>query len=173
MRMKFAYRKICKFGPALMVAALIVLAVLNLMNKGRADRLEADNAILARKLEQAQAEFSQRTQQEKQSGAVPGSPPASPIELFSWDIQAMQKKGLKDPGNDIVSDLKQNGKLIPYQPSMGGTMNFYDQSKIWILTGKWVLAYFEDGHNGGYVLLEYEVKAGGKIAWKIVTSYLA
>ena len=85
----------------------------------------------------------------------------------------MQKKGLKDPANDIVSDLKQNGKLIPYQPSMGGTMNFYDQSKIWILTGKWVLAYFEDGHNGGYVLLEYEVKAGGKIAWKIVTSYLA
>ena len=160
--MNIAYRKICKLGPALMGAALIVLAVLNLMNKGRIDRLEADNAILARKLEQAQ-----------QNGTVPGSPPASPIELFSWDIQAMQKKGLKDPVNDIVSDLKQNGKLIPYQPSMGGTMNFYDAGKIWILTGKWVLAYFEDGHNGGYFLLEYEVRAGGKITWKILTSYLA
>ena len=160
--MNLAYRKICKLGPALMGAALIVLAVLNLMNKGRADRLEADNTILAQKLEQAQP-----------SGAIPGSPPASPIELFSWDIRAMQKKGLKDPVNDIVSDLKQNGKLIPYQPSMGGTMNFYDAGKIWILTGKWVLAYFEDGHNGGYVLLEYEVKAGGKITWKILASYLA
>jgi len=160
--MKFAYREICKFGPALMGAALIVLAVFNLMNKGRVDRLKADNAILAQKLEQAQ-----------RNSNVPSSPPAGTIELFSWDIQAMQKKGLKDPVNDIVSDLKQNGKLIPYRPSMGGTMNFYDRSKIWILTNKWVLAYFEDGHNGGYVLLEYEVAPGGKIIWKILASYIA
>ena len=160
--MKFAYREIYKVSIAPMVAALIVLAILNLMNKSRVDRLEADNTILARKLEQAQ-----------QNGTVPGNPPASPIELFSWDIRAMQKKGLKDPVNDIVSDLKQNGKLIPYQPSMGGTMNFYDAGKIWILTGKWVLAYFEDGHNGGYVLLEYEVAADGKIIWKILASYIA
>ena len=171
--MKFAYREIYKLGPALMGAALIVLTVLNLMNKGRVDRLKADNTILAQKLEQAHAGLAQKTQQAQPSSAVPGSPPASPIELFSWDIRAMQKKGLKDPVNDIVSDLKQNGKLIPYQPSMGGTMNFYDTGKIWILTNKWVLAYFEDGHNGGYVLLEYEVAPGGKIIWKILASYIA
>jgi hypothetical protein len=162
MRMKFTYREIYKLGPALMGVALIVLAVLNLMNKGRVDRLEADNMILAQKLGQAQP-----------SSTIPGSPPASPIELFSWDIRAMQKKGLKDPVNDIVSDLKQNGKLIPYRPSMGGTMNFYDAGNIWILTGKWVLAYFEDGHNGGYILLEYEIAPGGKIIWKVLASYIA
>jgi len=171
--MKLAYREICKFGSALMVAVLIVLAVFNLINKGQADRLEADNAILAQKLEQAHAELAQRTQQAQPGEAFTGSPPESPIELFSWDIRAMQKKGLKDPANDIVSDLQQNGKLIPHQPSMGGTMNFYDAGKIRVLTGKWVLAYFEDGHNGGYVLLEYEVKPGGKITWKILASYLA
>ena len=173
MRMKFAYREIYKVAIALMGAVLIVLAIFNLINKGQADRLEADNAILVQKLEQAGAELARRTQQEKLSSAVPESPPASPIELFSWDIRAMQKKGLKDPVNDTVSDLKQNGKLIPYQPSMGGKMNFYDAGRIWILTGKWVLAYFEDGHNGGYLLLEYEVAPGGKIIWKILASYMA
>lgn len=171
--MKFAWREICKHGPALMGVALIVLAVLNLMNKGRVDHLEADNAILAQKLEQAGAELARRIQQAEQNLAGPGSPPTNPIELFSWDIRAMQKKGLKNPVNDIVSDLKQNGKLIPYKPSMGGTMNFYDRSKIWILTGKWVFAYFEDGHNAGYVLLEYEVAPGGKFIWKILVSYIA
>ncbi len=52
-------------------------------------------------------------------------------------------------------------------------MNFYSESQIWILTEKWVLAYFEDGHNGGYLLLEYEVTKDGKIKWKTVASYIA
>ena len=145
-----------------MVATVVVPAVFNLINKKQADRLEADNAILVQKLLQAQ-----------QAGTAAGGPPAGHLEIFDWDIKAMQKKGLKDPVNDIVSDLKQNGRLIPYKPTMGGTMNFYDSGKIWLLTGKWVFAYFENGHNGGYALLEYEVAPGGKISWKIIASYLA
>ena len=171
--MKFAYREIYKLSPALMAAALIMLVVLNLMSKGRINHLMADNAIIAEKLEQAHAKLDQETQRAQRNGTVPGNPPANPIELFSWDIRKMQKKGMKDPVNDIVTDLKQHGELIPYQPSMGGKMNFYDAGKIWILTGKWVFAYFEDGHNGGYILLEYDITPGGKIIWKVLASYLA
>jgi hypothetical protein len=52
-------------------------------------------------------------------------------------------------------------------------MNFYDDSKIWVLTKKWVLAYFEDGHIAGYLLLKYEVTESGKINWKTLASYIA
>jgi len=171
--MESAKGKIYQLGPALFIVALIALAVFNLMNKGRADRMQAENMLLASKLEQAGAELAKKTQQDSQGAGAAGGPPASTIELFSWDIRAMQKKGLKDPVDDIVSDLKQHGEIIPFKATMGGTMNFYDRSKIWILTNRWVLAYFEDGHNGGYLLLEYQIAPGGKIIWKILASYLA
>jgi hypothetical protein len=168
--MKFGRREI---GTALMVAALIVLTVINLKSSSRNRHLVAENAILARKLKQAQVRFDQAAENAQQNDAIAGGTPASPIELFSWDIKALRTKGLKDPVNNIVSDLKRNAELIPYPPRVGGRMNFYDAGKIWILAGRWVFAYFEDGHNGGYMLLEYQVAAGGKIIWKVLASYLA
>jgi len=171
--MESAKLKIHQTGLALSIVALIVLVVFNLMNKGRADRMEAEKILLVRKLEQAGEQLARKTQQDNQGAGFTGGPPTSTIELFSWDIRAMQKKGLKDPVNDIISDLKQHRELIPFGATMGGIMNFYDSSKIWILTNKWVLAYFEDGHKGGYLLLEYEVAAGGKFIWKVLASYLA
>ena len=171
--MEAAKLKIHQIGLALSFVALILLGIFNLMNKGRADRLEAENMLLAQKLEQAGEQLARKTQQESQDSVAAGGPPTSTIELFSWDIRALQKKGLKDPVNDIVSDLKQHRELIPFEATMGGTMNFYDSSKIWILTGRWVFAYCEDGHKGGYLLLEYEVAPGGKIIWKVLASYPA
>ena len=168
--MKFGHREI---GTALMVSVLIVLTVVNLKSSSRNRRLVAENAILVRKLEQAQVRFDQAAEDAQQSETVAAITPTSSIELFSWDIKALQTKGLKDPVNNIVSDLKRHAELIPYQPRVGGRMNFYDTEKIWILAGRWVFAYFEDGHNGGYILLEYQVAAGGKIIWKVLASYLA
>jgi len=148
--MKFAIREVCPYGFAVTSVALVVLAISYLNSNSRVERLRIDNLKLSEQLEQV------------------GS-----IELFSWDVNAMKKKGLKDPASDIVSDLRQHRELIPHVGSMGGTMNFFDKSKIWVLTGKWVFAYFEDGHNGGYILLEYEVRDGGAIVWKTVASYVA
>jgi len=171
--MEAAKLKIHQIGLALSFVTLILLGIFNLMNKSRADRMEAEKILLVRKLEQAGEQLARKTQQENQHADFTVGPTASPIELFSWDIRAMQKKGLKDPVNDIVSDLKQHREIIPFEATMGGTMNFYDRSKIRILTNKWVLAYVEDGHKGGYVLLEYQIAPGGKIIWKILASYLA
>lgn len=147
--MKSAFREVCPYGFAFTGIALVVLAVLSFNGSSRIERLENENQKLREQLGWT-----------------------SPVELFSWDIEAMKKKGLADPANDVVSDLRQHKDLIPYAGSMGGTMSFFDKSKIWVLTGKWVFAYFEDGHNGGYVLLEYEVRDGGEIVWKTVASYV-
>lgn len=91
------------------------------------------------------------------------------IYLYRNDIENMKKRGLTDPVEDIISDLGKHRDLIPYKGILGGTMDFYGRN-IWILTNKWVLANFEDGHTVGYMLLEYSVTDNGKITWKRISA---
>ncbi len=153
--MKILWRPVLQYALIVTSVASAVLIVNNARYKRLIERLERNNTQLIEQLEQAH------------------KVPAAAIELFGWDIQAMKKKGLNDPANQIIADLKQHRELIPYKGILGGTMSFYDDGKIWLLTNKWVLAYFEDGHVAGYLLLEYEVTRDGKIAWKTIASYLA
>ena len=153
--MRTASRPVLYYALIVTSVALAVLVVNNSRYKHQLERLQSNNARLIEQLDQGH------------------KTPAAAIELPAWDIEAMKKKGLKDPAADIIADLKQHRELIPYKGVLGGTMNFYDDSKIWILTKRWVLAYFEDGHIAGYLLLEYEVVQGGSIAWKTIASYLA
>jgi ABC-type microcin C transport system permease subunit YejB len=92
------------------------------------------------------------------------------IYLYSNDIKDMKEKGLSNPVQDIISNLMKHNELIPYKGVLGGTMRFYEKEII-ILTNKWVLAYFEDGHIGGYLLLEYDISNDGKINWKRIASH--
>jgi hypothetical protein len=92
------------------------------------------------------------------------------IYLYSNDIKDMKEKGLSNPVQDIISNLMKHNELIPYKGVLGGTMRFYEK-EIRILTNKWVLAYFEDGHIGGYLLLEYDISNDGKINWKRIASH--
>jgi len=92
--------------------------------------------------------------------------------LRDWEIERFKQKGLKDPQKDIIADLAKHSELIPYEGVLGGTMGFYFPERIWLLTEKWALAYFEDGHIPGYMLLKYEVSDNGEISWKVVASYL-
>ncbi len=92
--------------------------------------------------------------------------------LNRWDLEKFQRRGLKDPLKEIVADLQNHPELIPYKGIQGGRMGFYFADMIWVLNKKWVLAYFEDGHIGGWMLLEFKVSQGGKISWRVLESYL-
>jgi hypothetical protein len=92
--------------------------------------------------------------------------------LRSCDIANLQKNGLFDPEEELIADLMQHSELIPYAGVMGGTMGFYSQKDIHILSSRWVLAAFEDGHIGGHMLLEYRLDPGGKIRWRVLSAYL-
>jgi len=83
----------------------------------------------------------------------------------------LKEKGLKDPINDLKLDLIKHPELISEEPVLGGTMGFYEDS-IQIITKRWVLASFEDGHIGGHILLEYTVSDEGVISWQVIDSYL-
>jgi hypothetical protein len=92
--------------------------------------------------------------------------------LRNWDIAHLKKDGLSNPEEDLIADLMRHRELIPYAGVMGGTMGFYSPKDIHILSPRWVLAAFEDGHIGGKMLLEYSVSPGGKVYWKVISAYL-
>ena len=84
---------------------------------------------------------------------------------------ALKDKGFTGQLKDIVSDLKTHTELIPYKGILGGTMGFYGDNDIHVLTNRWVFAYFEDGHSSGYMLLKYDIN-NASITWKVIDSYL-
>mgnify|MGYP006864899488 FL=1 len=99
---------------------------------------------------------------------------ARPIELTKWQLDHLREKGLKDPLVDLARDLRAHPELIPRNPAPqgGGGFGFYDPEGIHLLTTRWVLAYFEDGHVSGHMILEFSVGDSGQIAWKVLASVL-
>jgi len=91
-------------------------------------------------------------------------------ELSKYHISSLKKKGLQNPEYDLKSDLLRHSELIPYDPVLGGKMSFFDENSIRLIHGI-AFAYFEDGHIGGYMLLEYDVEPKGQINWKVLYAY--
>ena len=88
--------------------------------------------------------------------------------LSEADVSRLEKKGLQNPELDLKNDLLKKPNLIPAKGTAGGTMAFRD---IRILNDRYALAYFEDGHNGGNMLLKYTV-SNGAVSWKVLDSYI-
>ena len=90
-------------------------------------------------------------------------------QLSASEIKRLNSKGLKNPEIELKQDLKANEKnLLNLKGSVGGTMTIRE---VRILNDRHALAYFEDGHNGGYVLLRYLVKPANRISWTVLDSY--
>ena len=84
--------------------------------------------------------------------------------LSQGDIQQLQQAGLQNPETDLMNDLnRKQAQLIPAEGSLGGAMSIRDSR---ILNDRYALAYYEDGHNGGYLLLKYQGN-NGNINWKV------
>lgn len=146
----FRGRYFWMFFSAILVATIIGFSFYCVRLRDRLTKMEAEREVLL-----AQPE------------AFPG-----PSFLTRWDRAQLERHGIANPEADLTSDLMQHRELIPYEGVMGGTMGFYAKRDIHILSSRWVLAAFEDGHIGGHMLLEYRVDPGGKIIWKVIEAYL-
>jgi hypothetical protein len=80
-------------------------------------------------------------------------------------------ESINDPISYLKKDLIKRNDLIPYTGVLGGTMGFYDENSIHVLNYKWIYAYFEDGHIGGEILLEYNILEDGRINWKVIDAF--
>lgn len=83
-------------------------------------------------------------------------------------IQKLGFTGFNGEIEDIENDLRMHPELIPYPGVLGGTMGY---AGIRVLSDKWVLAYYEDGHIDGYMMVSYKWNGSG-FQWKLVDSYL-
>ena len=82
-------------------------------------------------------------------------------------VQQLKMKGFN--AEDVIADLRKHNELIPYEGILGGKMVFLGDA--YVISDKWVVTAFEDGHTGGDMLLGYDLN-NGTISWKIIDSYL-
>ncbi|MCG5500146.1 hypothetical protein [Ectothiorhodospira lacustris] len=92
------------------------------------------------------------------------------LGLTQGQIRHLQRLGLNDPRVRLVEDLAGQPELIRHAAVHGGRMHFVPD-ETHVLSDRWVLAVFEDGHIRGRMLLEYEV-AFGNITWQVLASSL-
>ncbi|WP_161890499.1 hypothetical protein [Pontibacter russatus] len=139
---------------------------------------ESRLAIADRQIEEMNEELSQKA--ESVDSLEEMVPPPDTMELVppggaafvdelgslsESDIQRLKREGLQNPETDLLNDLnRKQSRLIPVEGTMGGTMTIRDSR---ILNDRYAMAYYEDGHNGGYMLLKYTVN-NGNINWTVV-----
>jgi hypothetical protein len=126
---------------------LLVLIVVNSLTRGRVDAYKLRLQKLSEQLE------------------------SGPLTLGMSEIERLSRNGLENPILDLKNDLMAHPELIPYEGVLGGTMGFYSENRIWVLTERWAVAEFDDGHRMGYLFLDYSVE-NGAITWTVNSHYL-
>lgn len=91
--------------------------------------------------------------------------------LSEFELRRLQRKGLRNPVFELLQDLASRTDLIPAEAFFGGTMHIIP-GESYVLTDRWVLAGFEDGHVRGNLWLEYDVGLDGRISWRVLGWYM-
>ena len=94
-------------------------------------------------------------------------------ELNSWfteeEINKLKEKGILYPEKEIINNLLKNTQLIPYPGVLGGTMRI---GNVKLLGDRWVIAYFDDGHIDGQMILRYIITKDSTIKWIVMDHYI-
>lgn len=93
---------------------------------------------------------------------------AASYKINDFYVQDIEEQGYTT--DEILNDLNNQNDLIPFDGVLGGTMSWWSGNS-YVLTNKYVLGYFEDGHIMGYGLLEYQLKED-TIEWKLIDAHL-
>jgi hypothetical protein len=142
----------------LMIACLVLFGKLHQSREGL-NRCETESADLREQLDVANIAPLLPSQRETQSS------------LSDYELRRLQRKGLGNPVFELIQDLAARPDLIPAEAFFGGTMHIVPGESL-VLTDRWVLAGFEDGHVRGNLWLEYDVDQAGRISWKVLGWYL-
>ena len=118
---------------------------------------QKDNIILALKEEHRNLAQSIQILKSK----IPDQP--------NWEVY--ERYGITNPEQVLKKDLMKRKDLIPWKGIMGGQMAIYNENLIWFMAPNWCLAYVEDGHIGGYMLLEFRIQKE-RISWKLLEAQL-
>jgi len=82
-----------------------------------------------------------------------------------WDQRVTES--MTNPRERVLEDLLSRRDLLPWEGVLGGTMKIQRDRDVWFFGPSWCLAYVEDGHIGGYMLLSYKIRETG-IKWDLL-----
>jgi len=85
----------------------------------------------------------------------------------SVSVDFFADNNIVDPQIYIDSALRANPQLLPMKGVLGGTMQF---DSIQLLSSKWLIADYSDGHIVGKSIYAYKFKRDGTIEFKIIAS---
>ncbi len=85
--------------------------------------------------------------------------------ITNYDGEDAIKRGIKNPEEFIETSLKNKPELIPLKAVLGGTMRF---GNVQLLSDKWLIADFNDGHIEGKGLFKYTFKNDGSLEFKLI-----
>jgi len=91
--------------------------------------------------------------------------------LSAQTIREFKNTGLRNPEQNIITDLIKHPNLIPVKSGSDNGMKFYDKKKIFVLSRNLVFAHFSDGNKGGTMILEYSITSDGRISWVPIKAY--
>jgi hypothetical protein len=92
--------------------------------------------------------------------------PSRPF-LDEMQLNELKNMGLENPLEDLRNNLLLRSDLIRQQSENGGRMGFYFPDAIHILNSRWAMAYFEDGHYAGALLLNFSVHDDA-VTWTVL-----
>lgn len=164
--------RIIWISVSIVILAIAILAIssyqkeLTNLNQRVADLEGSKNAWTQREANLT-SEIADLKAQIKQDTELIKSFPTNNSEI----VYGLRRQGFNGGVQEIIGDLIKHSELIPFKGVSGGTMGFYSKEEVFVISDKWVLAYFNDGHISGNMLLSYNVK-NGIITWKVIDSYL-
>jgi len=148
-----------------MVAVLVVIAI-PLFSKFREIRQAPPQQLLP-STPKTNSEIKQPESLRIQQGEEPND--VREHKLQEADRQFLVEQGLRNPTNDLVTDLMKHNELIPCEGSVGGSPGFYNADRIAVVSKDHVIADYDDGHVEGTVELAFIV-SHGTISWTVVKS---
>jgi len=148
-------------GPLLLLGLALVAS--GIPCPGCADRRVEREARLTAQVDSLRAVIRSRSGLREDVGQSAGA-----AVVNGFQIKELRRRGLSDPLVDLAKDLRGHPEVLPESlvGEVGGTYGFYNPEGIHLLTTKWVLAEFDDGHRLGHMLLEFAIRDSAKIDWK-------
>ncbi|WP_298545660.1 hypothetical protein [uncultured Aquimarina sp.] len=84
-----------------------------------------------------------------------------------YDGKELVEIGIANPAEFIEKSLREKTELIPLKATLGGTMHF---GKIQLLSSKWLIAEFDDGHIQGKAIYLYKLNKNGQLEFELLNS---
>ena len=148
----------------LVLGVVLLLSAVSGLIFWRYEGVIRENDLLRKKIALVSEEL------ERTRALIPVEQDDEPMPHPEW--KKLTNNKITDPRAWLKESLLSRQDLIPWDGIHGGTMKIYDPSMVWFVGPRWCIAWVEDGHIGGYILLRFDPETE-EPQWKLLDSKIA